>query len=333
MDTMKAWQSVAFTQPVEKTLQLSASVPRPRPSPTEVIVRVHSTSLNPIDHKIMQLGFLSRMILTAPVTPGLDLCGAVVEAGSSATHFKPGDVVFGACNGPFGHGALADYVAVSQDTLALAPAGVTEADLAAIATVGMTSFQALKDFVKPRDSVFINGGSGGTGVLTIQIAKQLGCRVTASCSTGNVELCRSLGADEVLDYTEGDVVQQLLARSSPFDLVLDNVGNPSNLYRAAHGFLRPSGMFVQVGLGMDLAALRQFLGNVALGCLRGRSRYVFAVTKPNRADFEQLGAWMQEGRIRAVLDSVFEFGAVPDAFARLKTGRARGKVVVRVKGI
>lgn len=333
MTTMKAWQSTTFLGPIERNLYLSSSVQRPIPSKTEVIVEVVSTSVNPIDYKILELGIIPKLVLRSPVTPGLDISGRVVEIGSEVNHFKPGDIVFGSCNGVFDHGALAQFVQVSQDTLAMAPPAVKSEDLAAIATVGMTTLQGLRPYIRPGDKIFINGGSGGTGTAAIQIAKALGCHVTTSCSTANVDLCRSLGADEVLDYKQADIIEQLNARETRFEAIIDNVGTPSILYRAAHRYLQPSGIFVQVGLGMNLAALRQFLANKLLPSFLGggKGKYVFAITKPNRSDFEQLAAWMEMGKVRSVIDSVHEFNAAPEAFARLKTGRARGKVVVCVK--
>ncbi|KAJ4985469.1 reticulon-4-interacting protein mitochondrial precursor [Stagonosporopsis vannaccii] len=333
MSASQAWQCKTFSGSVEQNLFLPPSVPTPQPSDTEVLVESFSTTINPIDYKILELGLIPKLVFRSPVTPGLDVSGRVVEVGSRVTSFKPGDLVFGACNGVFGHGSLAQHVQVSQDTLALAPLGANADDLAAIATTGMTALQAIRPFVKSGDKVFINGGSGGTGVMAIQIAKQLGCHVTASCSSTNVELCKSLGADDVLDYKQADIVEQLHRRETRFEVIIDNVGTPSNLYRASQRFLQPSGTFVQVGLGMNLRALRQLLGNILIPSFLGggKARYLFAVTKPNTADFNQLAAWMEKGNLRAVVDSVYEFKDAPQAFARSKTGRARGKVVVSIK--
>lgn len=334
MATMNAWQFRGASGPVEKTLvQPESGVPKPKPFGNEVLVEVFSTTLNPIDFKILELGTLSKLIFRTPVTPGLDVCGRVVEVGSNVDAFHVGDIVFGCVDGVFGHGALAEFVQVPQDKLLLVPEGLRPEDMGTITTVGLTTYQGLKPYVKAGDRVFINGGSGGTGVLAIQIAKAMGLTVTTSCSTPNVELCRSLGADEVLDYKKSDIVEQLNNLGNPFNLVLDNVGTPSNLYRASNKFLVPNGTFVQVGLGMDLSALRQFLGNMLLpGFLGGgRRKYLFTVTKPNQNDLKQLATWAQNGQIKAVVDSVYDFHAVPEAFVRLKTGRSRGKVVVRVK--
>jgi NADPH:quinone reductase-like Zn-dependent oxidoreductase len=170
-------------------------------------------------------------------------------------------------------------------------------------------------------------------VLSIQIAKALGCHVTTSCSTANVELCKSLGADEVLDFTSADLVGQMQKKGQVFDLVLDNVGSPANLCKVSHTFLVPGGRFLQVDGGLSLNDMKRLSSNMMLPSFLGggKRKYVFVTAKANAADFEQLAAWMKEGKIRAVVDSTFEFDDVPKAFERLKTGRARGKVVVHVK--
>lgn len=157
--------------------------------------------------------------------------------------------------------------------------------------------------------------------------------MSTSCSTDNIELCKSLGADEVIDYKSGDIIKQLKSEGRIFDIVLDNVGSPQNLYQMSHTFLEPNGKFLQVGMGLSLGAVRQLLSNMLLpGFLGGEKRkYILVTGKPNSACFERLAKWIQEGKLRAVLDSTYEFNEVPKAFERLKTGRARGKVVVRVK--
>ncbi|KAJ6118968.1 hypothetical protein N7471_013588 [Penicillium samsonianum] len=334
MATMKAWQFRSSGGPIEKNLfQPDSGIPKPKTTANEALVEVYSTALNPIDYKILEVGLLTKMIFRSPVTPGLDVCGRVVEIGSQVDSFRVGDIVYGSCNGVFGHGALAQFVPVSTDALALVPDGFKADDMASIATVGMTTYQGLKPHVKAGDKVFINGGSGGTGVVSIQIAKALGCHVTTSCSTANVKLCKSLGADEVLDYRSAGIIEQLNGKGQIFDLILDNVGSPSNLYRVSHAFIVPGGKFIQVGMGMSLSAMKQLIGNVMLPSFLGggKRKYIFVMAKANGTDFDQLASWMKEGKIRAVIDSTFDFNSAPKAFERLKTGRARGKVVVHVK--
>jgi NADPH:quinone reductase-like Zn-dependent oxidoreductase len=298
MTTMIAWQYRSSAGPIEENLSLSTpGIPKPKINDNEVLVEVYSTALNPVEHKILELGFITKMILRSPVTPGMDVCGRVVEVGNKVDSFHTDDIVYGACNGVFGHGALAQFVPVSKDALALVPEGLKADNMASIASVGTTAYQGLKPHIKAGDKVFINGGSGGTGVMSIQIAKALGAHVTTSCSTANIELCRSLGADEVLDYKSAAIIEQLKGKGQVFDLVLDNIGSPYNLYRESHAFLVPDGNFIQVGLGMNLSAMKQLIGNMVLPGLfgGGKRKYSIVMAKPNSADFEQLAVWMKEG--------------------------------------
>ncbi|KAF2623792.1 hypothetical protein BU25DRAFT_433868 [Macroventuria anomochaeta] len=237
-------------------------------------------TVNPINDKILELGSIRNTIFRSPVTPGLDISGSIVGVGYKANPFQIGDIIFGSCNGVFGHGALAQYVQVSQDILVLAPEGTT-------------TLQAIRPYVKAGDKIFINGGSEGTGVLEIQIAEVLGCHVATSCSTANVDLCKSTGADEALDQKEADIMKQLNGQRSSSHLILANL----------------------VGIMM----LPGFIGG-------GKDTYTFAVTKPNRAYFNQLAAWVEKGKICAVVDSVHEFSAASEAFAKLKAGRTHGKL-------
>ncbi|KAI1496978.1 hypothetical protein F5X99DRAFT_398378 [Biscogniauxia marginata] len=216
-----------------------------------------------------------------------------------------------------------------------------------IGTAGLTAYQSIAPYVRPGagDRVFINGGSGGTGTFGIQVAKALGCHVTASCSGPNVALCRSLGADAVIDYTREDVCAVLASSSSSsssdpgsgaraFRLVVDNVGvSPPDLYSAADRFLDPEeGRFVQVGGEPTLAGLRVAASRALLPAFLGggRRRWEFIVTRNDAEDLAQLGRWVREGKLKPVVDEVFGFEDVPKAFEKLKTKRARGKIVVRV---
>jgi alkaline phosphatase D len=213
------------------------------------------------------------------------------------------------------------------------PEGVEVDDAATIGIVGLTEIQAIKPNVKEGDKVFINGGSGGTGVYGIQIAKALGCHVTTSCSTANIELCKSLGADEVIDYKTTDVTKALVEKGQVFSLVVDNVGLTADLYKQSASYLLPAGKFVQVGAGSSMGGLGQIASNMLLPSFLGggKRKYQMLMTSPSAEDLRQLGSWMKEGKVKAVHDEVFEWEDAPNAFARLRTGRAKGKIVVHVK--
>ncbi|KAF4335678.1 reticulon-4-interacting 1 mitochondrial precursor [Fusarium beomiforme] len=175
--------------------------------------------------------------------------------------------------------------------------------------------------------------SGGTGVFAIQIAKLLGCHVTTSCSTANGDLRKSIGADEILDYKIVDIGKALKEKGQVFDLVVDNVGTPVDLYKGSHNFLWPHGHFIQIGIPSELLAHSRLVSNMLLpGFLRGGKRkYRFEIVKFKTEVLAELAQWMREGKIRAVIDSTFDFNDAPKAFEKLKSGRARGKIIVHVK--
>jgi NADPH:quinone reductase-like Zn-dependent oxidoreductase len=197
---------------------------------------------------------------------------------------------------------------------------------------GLTAYQTIVPKVKKGDKVFINGGSGGTGVFGIQIAKAVGCHVTTTCSTANIELCKNLGADEVVDYRQESVIEALKARGYKFDHVVDNVGTDMNLYWHCHEYTKPGAVYVMVagaptlGHAVDMLKVRtwpSFLGG-------GKRKLEGFLAKPVYEELEQIGAWMKEGKIKPIIDQKFSFEQAPEAFEKLKTGRAKGKVVVDV---
>ena len=207
---MYAWQFKTAAGGLENNLYLpAAGVPKPKITEDQVLVEVYSAALNPADYKVPELGLVARGIIPSPSTPGQDFCGRVCEAGRKVTGYHVGDMVFGMHGGPFGNGSLGQYIVVSKQMLAAVPTGLKVDYMAGVGVAGLTAFQSVQPHVKNGDKVFINGGSGGTGIFCIQIAKALGCHVTTSCSTENVELCKSLGADEVINYKSTDVVETL----------------------------------------------------------------------------------------------------------------------------
>lgn len=258
-------------------------------------------------------------------------CIVTPAAGSS---FKRGDLVFGCpTNSPLAGGALSEFVACEKNNVVLLPKGLNAIDASTVCVAGMTAYQTIVPRVKKGDKVLINGGSGGVGVFGIQIAKVVGCHVTATCSTANVELCKSLGADVVVDYKKGSVAEQLKASGVKFDHVLDNVGGDNlELYWKCHEYTKPGAVYMMVGGSPSIGhaiertkikMIPSFLGG-------GRRKIEGFFAKPVAEDLSQLGAWMAEGRVRAVIDSKFSFEEAAKAFERLKTGRAKGKVVVDV---
>src|SRR5206468_8410328 len=231
-----------------------ADIPRSAPKPDEILVQVHAAGLNPIDYMIPKGTFKPMLRFQLPATLGSDLAGVVVEVGSRVTRFKPGDAVFASIF-DHGTGALAEFARVPEDAAALKPANLDFVQTASIPMVGLTSWQALKEHarLKPGQKVFIPAGSGGIGTFAIQLAKYLGAKVGTTTSTGNVDLVRSLGADEVVDYKKqqfedvlrgydavlgtvrGDVIEKSLLVLKPGSSVVSLVGPPDAAFARARG--------------------------------------------------------------------------------------------------
>lgn len=351
--TMRAWQYTSATPGLDKALHLNDLATPPPPSaltPDAVLVRVHYMAVNPADYKLAELGLLARALVSPPAAPGMDFSGRVVAVGSKmAGSYQRGDAVFGRVE-PNKFGTMGEYVLVKNgDGIAKVPdsseAGGKEEeetlrDCAAVGTCALTAIQTIKPYVTPGaagQKVFINGGSGGTGTFGIQIAKALGCHVTASCSGRNAELCRSLGADEVVDYTTQNVSEVLSAQGKVFSLVVDNVGfspaGQEDLYTAANKYLTDEGWFVQVGGGaskqMVMATFKRALVPGLLG--GGKRHWKFAMTAQSHEDLATVAGWMKEGKVKVVVDEMVDFQRAPEAYTKLKTGRTKGKIVVKMQ--
>jgi NADPH:quinone reductase-like Zn-dependent oxidoreductase len=327
---MKAWQFSAISS-LEKSMSLNQQAAAP-PAPTkdQTMVEVVAMAVNPVDYKIPELPLAGRMMIKRPASPGLDYCGRVVS--SDKAGLNAGQLVFGRLDGPTQFGTLAQYtIAPAAGTIPV-PDGVSPEHAASIGTAGLTAYQCIVPNAKAGDNVFINGGSGGTGIFGIQIAKTLGCRVTTTCSTANVGLCKSLGADEVLDYKSVDVVKKLSEGGPQYDLVVDNAGSPGDLYSSSHNFLQSKGKFVQVAAEVSVGGLTGLVSRIARpGFLGGGKRKFQFLGVANKAqDFEQLAAWMAEGKIKSVIDQVFAFEDAPKAYEKLRTNRAKGKIIINV---
>ncbi|KAK4149916.1 hypothetical protein C8A00DRAFT_18473 [Chaetomidium leptoderma] len=332
---MKAWQYSATTGGIEKNIVLNDAVPLPtvssRLGDAELLIRVLAASLNPADYKGPELGFIARAVIRTPATPGMDFCGRVVQATRTVDDFGIGDLVFGRIDAQQ-HGTMAEYIVAPTKACAPVPEGLSVDDAAALGVAGMTAYHGIAPNVKPGDKVFLNGGSGGTGTMGIQIAKALGCHVTVTCSPGKADLCRSLGADEVIDYTSTDVSQALKAKGQVFSLVVDNVGTPDDLYKAADDFLLPNGKFVQVGGPLNLNAAKMVTSRMMLPSFLGggKSKYEVYNVRHGPADLRQLGRWVAEKKIKVVIEETFGLEDLPRAFEKLKKGRNAGKLVVHV---
>ena len=302
-------------------------VGRPVVKDDEVLVRVRAAAVNIGDWHLMRgVPYVMRMVfgLRKPrrEIPGLDIAGQVEAVGSGVKQFRPGDEVFGWCKGAF-----AEYACAAEDTLLPKPANLTFEQSAAVGDSALTALAAVRDQgkVQPGQRVLVNGASGGVGTFAIQIAKSFGADVTGVCSTSNVELVRSIGADRVIDYTSEDFTQ-----SEPrYDVMLDLIGNRSlsDCRRA----LTPRGTYVLVGvrdMGRWLGLSRQFKTLVLSPFVRQRMR-VFVV-KHNKEDLAVLKELVEAVKVAPVIDSRYELGEVPEALRHQGQGHVHGKIVINV---
>ncbi|MCJ1476872.1 hypothetical protein MMC13_005541 [Lambiella insularis] len=331
---MRAWIWYTLSGPFESRLTLSTHAPLPPTDlkPNQVLVRVLASSLNPADYKFPEVPVVNRLLYSRPATPGMDYCGRIVAQGSSS-HASIGTLVFGRVPPLAQFGTLGEYVTVDGASSAVpVPQGIGVVDAASITTAALTSMGAMAPYVKPGDRVFINGGSGAVGTMAIQIARALGCSVTVTCSGRNVVLCRGLGAELVIDYREKSVLDELEREGKVYKLTVDLVGDDNELYRQADRYLVEGGGYVQVAMEMAWGSV----ATVAQNLLRpmwlggGKRPWRPVGAEESRAHLERLAGWMSEGRVRAVIDETFAFDDVPKAYEKLKTGRAKGKIVVKI---
>ena len=245
---MKAWHFSSTSGGMEANMKINpqATPPPAKLAPDRVFVEVISTSLNPVDYKLAELPLVGRLAISKPASPGSDYCGKVLSTGSSV-EVQPGQLVFGRLDSPTQFGSLAECMVVKRAAAVPLPDGIDPDHAAAVGTAGLTAYQSIIPFAKAGDQVFINGGSGGTGTFGIQFAKAIGCHVTTTCSSPNIQFCKDLGADEVIDYRSTEVIKELEAKGQVFSLFVDNVGTSDALYTRSHIFLKMGGNCVQVG--------------------------------------------------------------------------------------
>jgi len=302
-------------------------VAKPTPGENEVLVRIRAASVNPADwHELTGTPYMVRPStgIGAPSSTrfGTDYAGVVEAVGSNVTSFKPGDEVFGARSG-----SMAEYVTANAGrSIVLKPANITFEQAAAIPIAAVTALQGLRDQgrLQPGQKVLINGASGGVGTFAVQIAKAFGAEVTGVCSTRNVDLVRSLGADHVIDYTKDNFTEM----SERYDLILDNVGNHSVL--DTRRALEPNGSLVLVsGPKHDpwLGPLSRIIELMAVSPFVSQEM-TFFIARLNPADLEVLAELVRDGKVTPAIDRQYSFDEVAAATAYVGKGHARAKVVV-----
>jgi NADPH:quinone reductase-like Zn-dependent oxidoreductase len=299
-------------------------VDKPEVTENDVLVGVHAASLNAGDYFSMRGSpWLARFTVGFPKPKdhilGWDMAGRVEAVGKNVTRFQAGDKVFASCES-----TLAEYACAPEDKFARIPTNLTLAQAAAVPSAAMTALHALRDQanVQPGQKVLINGASGGVGTFSVQIAKSLGAEVTAVCSTRNVDMVRSIGADHVIDYTKEDFTKT----GRRYDLILDNVGNRSFAdYRRA---LTPEGTHLpntgHGGMGYVIKAY------AFSAFMRQHARPFLSV--PNAEDLLYIKGLIEEGKVMPVIDRTYPMSETPEAFRYLEEEHARGKVVIIIAG-
>jgi NADPH:quinone reductase-like Zn-dependent oxidoreductase len=303
-------------------------VPKPNVRPGDVLVRVHAASVNALDwHMVRGKPYVARfdMGLRAPKgsIPGVDAAGTVEEVGSEVTDLKPGDEVF-ANKGK----ACAEYVCGPARLFVPKPANVTMEQAAAVPAAGITALMAIRDHgkVRPGQSVLIHGAGGGVGTFSVQLAKAFGATVTAVTRTENIDLVRSIGADDVIDYTREDVTRS----GRHWDVIIDNGATRSLL--AMRRILAPAGTMVNVGASKgDFVGplVRGFIGGPLLSAFR-QQRIVTFFASPKREDLLVLKELIEAGTVTPVVDRVYPLAETAEAMRYLETMNARGKIVISV---
>jgi NADPH:quinone reductase-like Zn-dependent oxidoreductase len=302
---------------------------KPVPADDEVLVRVRAASVNPADwYGVTGRPWVARptMGLRKPKSNllGVDFAGTVEAVGKDVTQFRLGDEVFGGRDGAF-----AEYVCVREERAVVPkPANVTFEQAAAVPVAALTALQGLRDKgqIQPGQKVLINGASGGVGTFAVQIAKALGAEVTGVCSTRNVDLVRSLGADHVIDYTREDFTRS----DRRYDLMLDVAGSRS--WSECRRVLEPQATLVIVGApkGSRLMGPLSHMVKVRLAAVRSSRKVVFFIAKFNKADMEVLRELLEAGKVKPVIDRRYELSEIADAFRYMGEGHAQGKIVLTV---
>ena len=306
-------------------------VQKPTPKDNEVLVKVLAASVNPLDWHLMRATpFLVRLtegfLKPKKEILGADIAGRVEAVGRNAKQFQPGDEVFGdifAC----GLGGFAEYVSVPENALVLKPANMSFEESAAVPVAAVTALQGLRDKgqVQPGQKVLINGASGGVGTFAVQIAKSFGAEVTGVCSTRNLDMVRSIGADQVIDYTQQDFTQN----GQRYDLIVDTVGNRSvSDHKRA---LSPKGICVIIGYSSPVLLFQAMFLGPWISMTGSKKVGLMGTMKPNKKDLVFMKELLEAGKVVPVIDRRYTLSEVAEAIRYLEEGHARGKVVITVE--
>ena len=319
---MKAILFTKYGSP--EVLQLT-EVEKPTPKDNQVLVKVHAASVNPLDWHSMRGPLVLRLMNGGLLKPkntslGVDIAGRVEAVGKSVKQFQPGDAVFGVAKGAF-----AEYVCAAEHKLALKPDNVSFEAAAAVPVVAFTALQALRDKgrIQPGQKVLINGASGGVGTFAVQIARSFGAEVTAVCSTRNLDIARSIGADHVIDYTREDFTKN----GQRYDLILAVNGyHPILDYRRA---LSPEGIYISAGGSMTQIVQGMLLGRL-LSRIGSKKLDFMGIATTDQKDLVVIRELLEAGKVVPVIDRCYPLSEASEALRYLGQGHAKGKVVITV---
>lgn len=301
-------------------------VEKPTPLDNQVLVKIHAASLN-FGNLVLLKGepFLARFAfgLRRPKysIPGGDIAGRVEAVGKDVIHFQPGDEVFGDLSS-CGWGGFAEYVTIPEHAIVLKPSNLSFAEAAAVPMAAVTALQGMREKgkIKAGKKVLINGASGGVGTFAVQIAKSFGAEVTGVCSSRNIDILRSIGADHVIDYTEEDFTN----KPQKYDLILAvNGSHPISAYKRV---LHPNGTFVHVGGSVN--QMFQALVQGPFISMKDRKTMGVFLQKYNQNDLVVIKELIEAGKVKPVIDRCYKLADVPDAFRYFGEGHAQGKVVI-----
>ncbi|MCK9282714.1 MAG: NADP-dependent oxidoreductase [Rhodocyclaceae bacterium] len=314
-------------------------MPEPELHDDEVVVQVHAAGVNPLDFKIRSGDFKLILPYRLPLILGHDVAGVVVRVGPRVQQFKPGDEVYSRPD-DFRIGAFAEFIAIKETSLAIKPKALTMEEAASIPLVGLTAWQALieKANLKPGQKVFIQAGSGGVGAFAIQLAKHLGAFVATTTSTANVDWVKRLGADIVIDYKKDDFENILHG----YDVVLNS--QDSETLAKSLSVLKPGGKLISISgppdpaFGEEIRApwfVKSIMRLLSFGIRRKANRhkvsFSFLFMKANGAQLREITALIDSGAIHPVVDRIFPFESTRESMEYVESGRAKGKVVVRMR--
>jgi len=303
-------------------------IDKPVPADDEVLLKVRAASVNPLDYHFSKHSFMrpimARITKVKTLRPGRDVAGQVEAVGKNVTQFKIGDEVFGACNGAF-----AEYACGRESAFAIKPGDVSFEQAASVPVAALTALQGFRDkaHLQPGQKVLINGAAGGVGTFAVQIGKTFGAEITGVCSTRNVELVRSIGADIVIDYTREDFT----SNGKQYDVIFDLVANHS--FAEHRRALTPRGIYIGAGMiGLD-GSMGQLLMRLIPELVKWRfvsQKSVSLLARLNQQDLAAIGELIAEGRVTPVIDRRYSLSEVPDAVRYLEQGHARGKVIIDI---